>query len=210
MLFGIAQGGIYPELRHQSAKFITSLDFDGYAIGGLSLGEPKTLMHSIVEETIAILPKDKPRYLMGVGSPEDIVECVGKGIDIFDSALPTQVARKGALYTWHGRHNIKNSIYKKREQPIDPDCDCYTCRNFSAGYLHHLFRCEELLAYRLATIHNLNFMNLLMNRISEAIINNTFTTFRDKFLASYKPTNEEVRLVQKQKRLDAWNRQKTR
>jgi queuine tRNA-ribosyltransferase len=209
MLFAITQGGVFLELRRRSANYITSLDFDGYAIGGLSLGEPKTLMYNTVDKTIPLLPEDKPRYLMGVGSPEDIVECVSRGIDIFDSALPTQVARKGSLYTWQGRHNIRNSIYKKREQPVAPDCNCYTCRNFSAGYLHHLFKCEELLAYRLATIHNLSFMNDLMKKIRESIINGTFVTFRDNFLASYKPTDEEVRRIQKHKRMDAWNRQKT-
>jgi len=206
MLFAITQGGVFPELRRKSASFVTSLEFDGYAIGGLSLGEPKTLMQSMVEVTVASLPAGKPRYLMGVGSPEDIVESVSRGIDIFDSALPTQVARKGALYTWQGRYNIRKSTYKQREEPIAPGCDCYTCRNFSAGYLHHLFRCQELLAYRLATIHNLSFMNELMNKIRDAIINGTFSTFRDNFMANYKPTDEEVRLTQKQKRMDAWNR----
>ena len=143
---------------------------------------------------------------MGVGSPEDIVEGVSKGVDMFDSALPTQVARKGALFTWQGRHNIRNSTYSQMEAPIDSDCDCYTCRNFSAAYLHHLFKCQELLAYRLATIHNLRFMNTLMNKIRDAIINGTFNTFRDSFLTNYQPTDDEVRLAQRQKWLDARNR----
>ena len=142
---------------------------------------------------------------MGVGSPEDIVRCVDSGIDIFDSALPTQVARKGALFTWQGRHSIRKSTYGQMKDPIDPDCDCYTCRTFSAAYLHHLFRCEELLAYRLATIHNLSFMNTLMNKIRDAIINGTFNTFMDSFLANYQPTNDELRLAQRQKWLDAQN-----
>jgi len=204
-LFAIVQGGVFPELRRKSARFLTSLGFPGYAIGGLSLGEPKALTQAIVEETVALLPENKPRYLMGVGSPEDIVEGVARGIDIFDCALPTRVARNGALFTWQGRYNIRNSAYERREEPIDIDCDCYTCRNFSAAYLHHLFKCEELLAYRLATIHNLRFMNNLMSKIRDAIINGTFNTFRDSFLANYKPTDEKLQLAQKKKWLEAQN-----
>ncbi len=205
-LFAIVQGGLFPELRRASASFLTSLGFSGYAIGGLSLGEPKALTQAMVEETVALLPENKLRYLMGVGSPEDIIQAVDRGIDMFDCALPTRVARKGALYTWQGRHNIRKSTYSRSQDPVDPDCDCYTCRNFSAAYLHHLFKCQELLAYRLATIHNLSFMNRLMNKIREAIINGTFSTFRDNFLASYRPVNEKLRLAQRQKWLDARNR----
>ena len=207
-LFAIVQGGVFPELRRKSASFLTSLGFPGYAIGGLSLGEPKAMTHAIVEETVALLPANKPRYLMGVGSPEDIVRCVTMGIDIFDSSLPTQVARRGAFLTWHGRYNIRNSAYSQMEDPIDPDCDCYTCRNFSAAYLHHLFRCEELLAYRLATIHNLSFMNAFMNRIRDTIIDGTFNSFKDNFLANYRPTDEQLRLSQRQKRQESWNHPK--
>jgi len=205
-LFAIVQGGLFPELRRKSASFLTSLEFPGYAIGGLCLGEPKAATQAMVEETVALLPENKPRYLMGVGSPEDIIESVARGIDIFDSALPTSVARKGALYTWRGRYDIQNSIYSQMENPVDPDCDCYTCRNFSAAYLHHLFKSQELLAYRLATIHNLSFINNLMSRIRDAIINGTFNNFRGSFLANYQPTNEELRLTQKQRWLDARNR----
>ena len=205
-LFAIVQGGLFPELRRRSASFLTSLGFSGYAIGGLSLGEPKALTQAMIRETVALLPENKPRHLMGVGSPEDIVEGVTRGIDIFDSALPTQVARKGALFTWQGRHNIQNSTYRQMADPIDPECDCYTCRNFSAAYLHHLFKCQELLAYRLATIHNLSFMNSLMEKIRDAITGGTFNNFRDSFLANYRPTNDEVRLAQKKKWLDAQNR----
>ena len=135
---------------------------------------------------------------MGVGSPEDIVKCVDRGIDIFDSALPTQIARRGALITWQGRHHIRKAVYSQIKEPIDPSCDCYTCCHFSVAYLNHLFRCEELLAYRLATIHNLRFMHSLMNKIRESITNGTFITFRDGFLASYQPTDEKLRLDQKQ------------
>ncbi len=202
-LYAIVQGGVFPELRHQSAEYLASLDFPGYAIGGLSLGEPKKTTLAIIEETVALLPENKPRYLMGVGSPEDIVEGVARGIDIFDSALPTRVARNGALFTRLGRVNIRNAAYGQMERPIDPDCDCYTCRTFSAAYLHHLFSCQELLAYRLATIHNLTFVSHLMHKIRGAILDGTFSSFKKDFLASYQPTNERVRLSQKQKWLKA-------
>jgi queuine tRNA-ribosyltransferase len=204
-LYAIVQGGIFPQLRRQSAEYLTSLDFPGYAIGGLSLGEPKKVTLAMIEETIALLPESKPRYLMGVGSPEDIVEAVARGCDIFDSALPTRVARNGALFTWEGRRNISNAAYSQMEQPIVPDCNCYTCRNFSAAYLHHLFNCNELLAYRLATIHNLGFVGSLMNKIRDAILDGTFVSFKDSFLASYQPTDEQIRLSQKQKWLEKRN-----
>ncbi|MFC2031756.1 tRNA guanosine(34) transglycosylase Tgt [Chloroflexota bacterium] len=207
-LYAIVQGGMLPRLREQSAKYLTSLGFPGYSIGGLSLGEPKRVTLDIVKETVPFLPEDKPRYLMGVGSPEDIIESVSMGIDMFDSALPTRVARNGALFTRQGRHNIRNSAYRKMEQPVDPDCDCYTCRTFSAAYLHHLFNCEELLAYRLATIHNLSFMNNLMHGIRGAILDGTFSSFKDDFLVSYKTSDEQIRLDQKQKWLKSRNRVK--
>jgi len=198
-LYAIVQGGVFPELRHQSAKYLTSLGFAGYAIGGLSLGEPKRVTLAVVEETVVLLPESKPRYLMGVGSPEDLLEGVARGIDIFDSALPTRVARNGALFTWQGRRNIRNAVYGQMEQPIVPGCDCYTCRTFSAAYLHHLFSCDELLGYRLATIHNLSFIHNLMQKIRSAILDGTFSAFKDDFLASYQPTNEPARLDQKRK-----------
>jgi queuine tRNA-ribosyltransferase len=203
LLFGIVQGGISPQLRYQSATAITSLDFPGYAIGGLSLGESKELTWSMVGETMPFLPPDRPRYLMGVGSPEDIIEGISKGIDLFDSALPTRVARNGALFTMQGRQNIRKAVYKTKEQPVDADCDCYTCRTFSAAYLHHLFKCEELLAYRLATIHNLRFITRLMQKIENAIQQGTFTAFKNDFLSQYQVTDEEVRLTQKQKWLNS-------
>ncbi len=204
-LYAIVQGGTFPQLRRQSAEFLTSLEFPGYAIGGLSLGEPKRVTLAMTEETVALLPQNKPRYLMGVGSPEDLLEGVARGIDIFDSALPTRIARNGALFTWQGRHNIRNAAYSQMEQPVDPDCNCYTCRTFSAAYLHHLFSCQELLGYRLATIHNLSFINNLMHKIRGAILNGTFNSFKDSFLASYQPTDEDVRLSQKQKWLKSRN-----
>jgi queuine tRNA-ribosyltransferase len=202
-LFGIVQGGVIPELRRRSAEYLTSLGFPGYAIGGLSLGEPKAVTYDIVAGTVAYLPADKPRYLMGVGSPEDVVTAVGLGCDIFDCVLPTRVARNGALFTWEGRRNIRNAAYSDMAGPVMPGCGCYTCRKFSAAYLHHLFDREELLAYRLATIHNLSFMAGLMERIRASIREGAFAAFRDSFLAQYRATDEEVRLSQKQKWLKA-------
>ncbi len=201
-LFGIVQGGIFPDLRRESAAFLTALDFPGYAIGGLSLGEPKNVTLAMVDETVACLPDDKPRYLMGVGSPEDLVENTARGIDLFDSALPTRTARNGALFTAAGRCNIRNAGFKVADRPIDPGCDCYTCRNFSVAYMHHLFRSKELLAYRLATIHNLRFIMRLMERIRQAIVKGRFDDFQRDFLSTYQTTDEEVRLVQKQRWLE--------
>jgi len=204
-LYAIVQGGLFPELRRQSAEYLASLDFPGYAIGGLSIGEPKKVTLAMIEGTVVFLPEAKPRYLMGVGSPEDIVEAVARGCDIFDSVLPTRVARNGALFTWQGRKNITNAVYADMEQPIVADCDCYTCRNFSAAYLHHLFNAGELLAYRLATIHNLSFITELMGKIRGAVLNGTFVSFKKDFLANYRPTDEPTRLSQKQKWLEKRN-----
>jgi queuine tRNA-ribosyltransferase len=202
-LFGIVHGGTSAELRRRSADFLTSLDFPGYAIGGLSLGEPKELMHDMLDETILRLPEDKPRYLMGVGSPEDLVECVARGVDMFDSALPTRLGRNGAVFTQHRRYNIGNARFKQKKGPIDPDCDCETCRNFSAAYVHHLFKAQELLAYRLATIHNVRFLMRLMKQIRSSILDGTFSSFREDFIRNYQPTNAETRAAQKRKWLDA-------
>jgi queuine tRNA-ribosyltransferase len=202
-LYAIVQGGTFFELRRESAYFLTSLGFSGYGIGGLSLGEPKEATLAVLEETVACLPKDKPRYLMGVGSPEDIFEGVSRGVDMFDSALPTRTARNGSLFTALGRHNVQNASYKNLDGPIDDGCDCYTCRNFSAAYLHHLFKSRELLAYRLATIHNLHFIVSLTRRIREAIVEGTFAMLRQSFLSSYQITNEETRIAQKKKWLES-------
>jgi queuine tRNA-ribosyltransferase len=198
-LYAIVQGGTFPELRRQSAEFLVALDFPGYAIGGLSVGEPKEITLDMVELTADLLPENKPRYLMGVGSPEDIVEGVARGVDIFDSALPTRVARNGALFTGRGRLNIRNAAFSKIDKAIDPDCDCYTCRHFSAAYLSHLFRSEELLGLRLASIHNLRFISNLMQRIRDAILDGTFDAFRKDFRANYQTTDEQTRFEQKQK-----------
>jgi len=198
-LYAILQGGMFPDLRKASADYLTQLDFPGYAIGGLSVGEPKDVTFPLIEQTTALLPPDKPRYLMGVGAPEDLVEGVAWGIDMFDCALPTRVARNGALYTRQGRVNIRRAVYAKVDKPIDPSCDCYTCRTFSAAYLNHLFRAEELLALRLATIHNLRFLHNLMKDIRGAILDGTFDRFAKNFLKIYQTTNEQTRVAQKGK-----------
>ncbi|MDM8000690.1 MAG: tRNA guanosine(34) transglycosylase Tgt [Dehalococcoidia bacterium] len=201
-VFGIVQGGVFADLRRESSEYLTSLDFAGYAIGGLSLGEGKEETLAMVEETVACLPAAKPRYLMGVGSPEDLVENVARGVDLFDSALPTRTARNGALFTDKGRLNIRNARYRELDEAIEPGCDCYTCQRFSVAYLNHLFRSSELLAYRLATIHNLRFVMRLMGRMRQAIVEGGFGDFREGFLAEYRTTDEDVRLAQKQRWLE--------
>jgi len=198
-LFGIVQGGFDPAFRRESAQFLVSLDFPGYAIGGLSVGESKKLMWELVECTVEQLPADKPRYLMGVGSPEDLVEGVARGIDMFDCVLPTRIARNGALFTPEGRANLRNGRFRQQATPVDPSCDCYACRTFSAGYLHHLFKCDELLAYRLATIHNLRFLIRQMQEIRQSILSGTFEAYRRDFHARYKPVEEDLRHDQKDK-----------
>ncbi len=198
-LYGIVQGGTFAELRRESARAIASLGFDGYGIGGLSLGEPKAQTWEMLEATTTHLPPDKPRHLLGVGSPEDILEGVALGADIFDSALPTRIARNGALFTSAGRLNIKNAQFKDRDAPLEAGCDCYTCRHFSAAYLHHLFKGEELLAYRLATIHNLRFLMRLLEKVRQSLAEGSFPQLKKAFLAGYQPTDEDVRIEQKEK-----------
>ncbi len=176
-LFGIVQGGVFGELREESADFISSLPFQGFAIGGLAVGETKSQMYKITSDVAARLPQDKPRYLMGVGSPEDLVECVGRGVDMFDCALPTRVARNGALFTPHGRVDITKRRFAGQSSPLDSECDCYTCQSFSAAYLHHLFRAKELLGLRLASIHNLRFILRLMGNLRQSIRTGRFEEF---------------------------------
>ena len=207
-LFGIVQGGVFPDLREQSAAFITSLDFPGYAIGGMEVGEPKATMYPLVGQTAALLPPDRPRHLLGVGSPEDLVECVSLGIDLFDCALPTRVARNAALYTHSGRINIDAARYRGVDSAVEDSCDCYTCQHFTVGYLHHLFRARELLALRLATIHNLRFIARLMDEMRRAIQDGNLKTYACDFLASYRPANENVR--REQRRRESKMHQKTR
>ena len=206
MLFGIVQGGLDPVLRERSATDITSIGFPGYAIGGLSVGESKTDMHRVAGLTARLLPEASPRYLMGVGSPEDLVECVARGVDMFDCVLPTRIARNGALLVGTGRLNIDTAPFRTLEQPIEPCCDCYTCANFSAAYLHHLFRAKEVLAFRLATIHNLRFVIRLMSDMRQAIVDGEFEAFRASFHRRFVPPDEATRRGQKQKWLDSRER----
>ena len=202
-LFGIVQGGVFPDLREQSAEYVTSLGFDGYAVGGLAVGESKASMYQITDQVGRLLPEYKPRYMMGVGSSEDLVECVSRGMDLFDCALPTRVARNGALFTNTGRVDIAKQRFAKSSGPIQDGCDCYTCINFSGAYLHHLFKARELLGLRLASIHNLRFVLALMEDMRRAIIDNKFQGFRDSFLSVYSPTNETARLLQKEAWMEA-------
>jgi queuine tRNA-ribosyltransferase len=168
-LFGIVQGSVYPDLRKRSTEALLGMDFSGIAIGGLSVGEPKDLMYEIVESTVPLLPRDQPRYLMGVGTPEEIIRSVAMGIDIFDCVLPTRNARNGCLFTSRGRILIKNSIYAEDESPLDPNCSCQTCRNFSKAYLRHLFLSGEHLSAVYNTVHNLTFYLDMMQKMRQAI-----------------------------------------
>ncbi|HCL25536.1 MAG TPA: tRNA guanosine(34) transglycosylase Tgt [Dehalococcoidia bacterium] len=197
-LFGIIQGGTFPGLREESAGAISAIPFNGYAVGGLAVGENKEDMYQFTGQVTAALPTDKPRYLMGVGSPEDLVEGVARGIDMFDCALPTRVARNGSLFTPRGRVDITKARFAEQQEPLVEDCDCYTCRNYSAAYLRHLFRAKELLGLRLASIHNLRFILSLMERIRAAILEDRFDAFRREFLGVYQPADEAARQQQKE------------
>lgn len=198
-LFGIVQGAFEPELRQQSARFIGNLPFPGLSIGGLSVGEPKALMWDLLRYVTPELPREKPRHLLGVGSPEDFVTGVESGMDMFDCALPTRVARHGGLFTRFGRVNVKSARFRSERGPIEEGCDCYTCRNYSAAYVHHLARTEEQLYYRLGSIHNVRFMLRLASEVRAAILAGTFPAFRDHFLANYTPAPEKVREAQREK-----------
>ncbi|HEY8529110.1 MAG TPA: tRNA guanosine(34) transglycosylase Tgt [Paenibacillaceae bacterium] len=184
-LFGIVQGGMYPDLRRQSAKDLTSLDFPGYAIGGLSVGEPKPLMYELLETTVPLLPEGKPRYLMGVGSPDALIEGSIRGIDMFDCVLPTRIARNGTVMTSRGRLVVRNAAYERDFGPLDPACDCYTCTHYSRAYIRHLIKADEIFGLRLTTIHNLHFLSSLMARIRQAIREDRLADFRDEFFESY-------------------------
>lgn len=184
-LFGIMQGGMYKDLRKQSAEEIVELDLSGYAIGGLSVGEPKEIMYEVMDDCVDYLPADKPRYLMGVGSPDCLFEGVERGIDMFDCVLPTRIARHGMAMTSQGRVNIKNAKYERDFTPLDPNCDCYTCRNYSKAYLRHLFKSDEILSSMLMTTHNLHFLVNTMAGIRKAIEEDRFLEYKKEFYDSY-------------------------
>jgi len=183
-LFGIVQGGMYEALRHESAEGLNALGFDGYAIGGLSVGEPTEERNQVLDFTVAKLATDKPRYLMGVGRPEDIIEAVKRGIDMFDCVIPTRHARTGFIYTSSGILKIRNSRYQEDTRPLDENCQCYTCKNYSRSYIRHLDKCGEILGVRLTTIHNLHYYQQLMRDIREAIENERFDQFAEDFYAA--------------------------
>ncbi|MFQ5735370.1 MAG: tRNA guanosine(34) transglycosylase Tgt [Thermodesulfobacteriota bacterium] len=180
-LFGIVQGGMYADLRKRSAETLIETGFDGYAIGGLSVGEEKALMQEMVESTAAHLPETHPRYLMGVGTPEDLVYCVSRGIDMFDCVMPTRNARNGTLFTRRGKLVIKNARYERDALPVDPECGCYVCTNYSRAYLRHLYMSGEILSARLNTVHNLYYYTHLMEGMREAVSEGRFEAFRKKF-----------------------------
>jgi queuine tRNA-ribosyltransferase len=188
-LFGIVQGGVFPDLRAQSAEFITRLDFPGHAIGGLSVGETKPEMHAMIEAVNAILSPEKPRYLMGVGSPEDLVNSVLRGIDIFDCVLPTRLARHQTAMTHHGRLNLMNAVFAQDVRPIDETCGCYTCTQFTRAYLRHLIVAKEMLGATLISIHNLHLLVSLMQRIRQEIRAGSFTSFASNYLEQYHQGN---------------------
>jgi queuine tRNA-ribosyltransferase len=179
LLFGIVQGGLKLEHRKYSLEQVTSVDLPGYALGGFSVGEPIELMHDLVPQIAPLMPKNKPRYLMGVGTPLDLILSIDGGVDMFDCVMPTRVARNGTLYTWFGKVSIKRQEYKEDSGPLDPECDCYTCCNYSRAYLRHLFLSGEILGSRLNTIHNLHFYMTLMARAREAIEQKRWKEFRD-------------------------------
>ena len=181
VLFGINQGATFADLRVEHMKRIAELELPGYAIGGLAVGEPTETMYEILEAVEPFAPKDKPRYLMGVGTPSNLIEGVARGIDFFDCVMPARNARHAKLFTWQGAINLKNAKYETDEQPIDPECDCPVCRRYSRAYLHHLFKAEEMLAMRLSVMHNLYFYNTLTARIRSAIKNGTFDAFRRQY-----------------------------
>jgi queuine tRNA-ribosyltransferase len=186
-LFGICQGGMNPAMRRASAEALASSDVAGCAVGGLSVGEPKPVMAEMLEVVAPVLPKDKPRYLMGVGSPEDLWMGVARGVDMFDCVLPTRLARNGALFTPEGRVNIKQRRFADVHEPVDPGCDCEACVGFSAAYLHHLFRSREILGLRLASVHNLRFLFRQMDSIRSALERGQFSIAHDRFIDRYRP-----------------------
>jgi queuine tRNA-ribosyltransferase len=195
--FGIVQGGIFPELRRWHAKELAAMDAPGYSIGGLSVGESKADMWAMTEVVTAELPADRPRYLMGVGSPEDLVNAVARGVDMFDCVLPTRLGRNGSLFTDAGRVNIRNARFREDPGPPDAACDCHACTRSSMAYLHHLFRNDELLGYRLASLHNIRYLIRLTERMRHAIEMGSFPEFAAELISRYKGVDEAVRTEQK-------------
>ena len=185
LMFGITQGGFYKDLRERSVNELCAMDFDGFAIGGLSVGEPKDKMYDLLYHTAPLLPGEKPRYLMGVGTPLDIATGIHAGVDMFDCVLPTRIARHGLAMTSHGRVNIKNARYERDWEPLDPECDCYTCRNYSKAYLRHLFKAGEMLSAMLLSNHNLHFLVNMMKNIRKAIEEGRFTEYKKEFYDKY-------------------------
>jgi len=191
-LFGIVQGGMYLDLRKRAIEILTEMGFEGYALGGVSVGEPKDRMMEIVAEMTPLLSRDRPRYLMGVGTPEDIVACVGHGIDMFDCVMPTRSARNGLLFTNQEKVVIKHARYRDDPLPIDSSCDCYTCRNYSRAYLRHLYMAKEILAMILNTIHNVRYYLALMERIREAIREGRYLAFQEQFLSTQRVVDNRI------------------
>jgi len=191
-LFGIVQGGIFPDLRAASIDYLRTLDLPGYAIGGLAVGETKTQMLATLDQTMPLMPADRPRYLMGVGSPEDLVNGVARGIDLFDCVLPTRVARNGAAMTRRGRVNMRNVQYATDHAPLEEGCTCYTCTHFSRAYVRHLVKANEILGHQLLTLHNLHLLLSLMREMRAAILDGTFSAYAAEFLAHYRPTSKEA------------------
>ena len=186
LLFGIIQGSTYKNLRKRSVEEIASLDMDGYAIGGVAVGEPREVLHEITEYTSGILPREKTRYLMGVGTPLDMLEAISVGVDLFDCVVPTRNGRNGQAFTWNGELQLRNAVFKKDFLPVDAECDCYTCRNHTRAYIRHLFNTEEILGLRLVSLHNINFYVKLMEASRKAILENRFKGFKKNFKEKYK------------------------
>ena len=189
-LFGIVQGGMYKDLRQKSAEDLVALDLPGYAVGGLSVGEPKELMCDVLEFTTKLLPKDKPRYLMGVGTPDYLIEAAIRGIDMCDCVLPTRIARNGTAMTSHGKVVVRNATYEKDFSPLDEECDCYACKNYTRAYIRHLIKAQEILAVRLLSIHNLRFLTKLMERVRIEIERDNLLNFKNEFYKKYGYTKE--------------------
>ena len=184
-LFGIIQGGFYKDLREQSLKDLVELDLPGYAIGGISVGEPKEEFLEILKHTAPLMPKDKPRYLMGVGTPDYLIEAAMAGIDMCDCVLPTRIARNGTAMTWNGKVVVRNATYEKDFSPLDEECDCYTCKNYTKAYIRHLVKANEILGVRLLSLHNLRFLTKLMERVRIEIENDNLATFAKEFYKKY-------------------------